>query len=311
MSRDELRKQQIDHIFGPMSKDEFVNRYIENQWSLPDFKKNVGYDYRTTEFLCHFFGIEKRTMSDAHNERAREKRKAAYITNWGVENPSQHAEIKAKKQKTFASRYGVDNVFKSQDFKEWLALYMMETYGKGSLAPTGPKKGWKNQTPDKKKEIAEKSSERFVRWWSSLTPEQRQAEVKRRTEKTKKNLKPGSSKLEGVVAAALIELGISIKPQHWVAKRSYDLKIMDTNLLIEINGDYWHGNPEKYPKGTIIRFPEGREMLVDELWQNDANKIALAESYGYRVLTLWEKDILANRNALPEWLLGKLTTIDR
>lgn len=66
-------------------------------------------------------------------------------------------------------------------------------------------------------------------------------------------------------------------------------------LIIEINGDLWHANPAKYePKDMILAKWRGTEngyISAEDVWKQDAVKVEHLESFGYRVLVLWETDI--------------------
>ncbi len=45
-------------------------------------------------------------------------------------------------------------------------------------------------------------------------------------------------------------------------KYAYDFKLVDTNILLEINGDYWHANPVKYHANDIIHYPGNKFVLA-------------------------------------------------
>ena len=63
------------------------------------------------------------------------------------------------------------------------------------------------------------------------------------------------------------------------------------NKIIEVYGDYWHGNPIKY-KATDIN--KHLKMTVEKIWEKNKNRIDHIESFGYKVLILWEYDIYNN-----------------
>jgi very-short-patch-repair endonuclease len=73
---------------------------------------------------------------------------------------------------------------------------------------------------------------------------------------------------------------------------SYDFKIQKRPIIIEVDGDYWHGGPgvEKYWFG------------VNKTRETDIKKDELAKSRGYKVLRLWESDI----NTSPENCLKQI-----
>lgn len=65
---------------------------------------------------------------------------------------------------------------------------------------------------------------------------------------------------------------------------SYDFKIKGIKLLIEIDGDYWHGGP-KYVKYF---------HNVDSVKSNDVLKTEIAENSGFKLIRFWESDIENN-----------------
>jgi G:T-mismatch repair DNA endonuclease (very short patch repair protein) len=73
----------------------------------------------------------------------------------------------------------------------------------------------------------------------------------------------------------------------------FDICIGD--ILIEINGDFWHANPNKYKKGDILKFPK-KEVSSDELWLKDKIKKKDANKIGYNVVYLWESFIRKSSN---------------
>lgn len=66
--------------------------------------------------------------------------------------------------------------------------------------------------------------------------------------------------------------------------KSYDFKIKDKNILLEVDGDFWHGNPD-----TKHHFNK-----LNEVQSNDSLKTQLAIDAGYQIFRFWEKDIKEN-----------------
>jgi hypothetical protein len=71
----------------------------------------------------------------------------------------------------------------------------------------------------------------------------------------------------------------------------YDVKI--DNILIEINGDYWHANPTKYNSNHVFTFPK-YVTTASEIWDADKFKQDLAINNGYTFLCIWETEIKQN-----------------
>jgi DNA mismatch endonuclease (patch repair protein) len=93
------------------------------------------------------------------------------------------------------------------------------------------------------------------------------------------------NKLEKKVADYLTELGIEYTFQFFINDnnicKSYDFKIKNSNVILEVHGDYWHG-------GTGIN---EHVFNVDENIQNDKLKKEIANKRGYEVVVVWESEI--------------------
>jgi len=73
----------------------------------------------------------------------------------------------------------------------------------------------------------------------------------------------------------------------------FDIKI--SNILIEVNGDFWHGNPNKYKKDDILKFPK-KEVICSSIWLKDKIKKRDAIKKRYNVVYLWESFIRKSSN---------------
>jgi very-short-patch-repair endonuclease len=94
------------------------------------------------------------------------------------------------------------------------------------------------------------------------------------------------NKLESFVSSILDENQIPhhfqffLKAENDICK-SYDFKIKNKKILIEIDGDYWHGGP-----GVKKHF-----FKLNEVKLNDELKNQIAQQKGYKLLRFWESDI--------------------
>lgn len=68
----------------------------------------------------------------------------------------------------------------------------------------------------------------------------------------------------------------------------YDIFIPELNMLIEVNGDYWHLNPKLYASDYI---DQSRNVTAQGVWDADATKREVAVSKGYAYRVLWESNI--------------------
>jgi very-short-patch-repair endonuclease len=73
--------------------------------------------------------------------------------------------------------------------------------------------------------------------------------------------------------------------------REYDFLIKNTNILIEVDGDYWHGNDKKFH--PLSEFQE-------EIKRKDRIKEDFAKRNGYEVIRFWGSDIKKNINDIKD-----------
>lgn len=118
------------------------------------------------------------------------------------------------------------------------------------------------------------------------------------TRKPVKHKLPGTSKLELKFAEEFLEkLGVKYIYQFEVREigRWYDFYLPDHNLIIEIDGSYYHADPRVVKEDKLTPMHK-KNMRVDEY----KNKWAL--SHGIPILRIWEKDI----NDVPAKVLEAL-----
>lgn len=71
----------------------------------------------------------------------------------------------------------------------------------------------------------------------------------------------------------------------------YDICDPAKRKIIEYNGDYWHANPSKYAEDQIVH----SNKTAKQIWESDANKLAIIKALGYNVLIIWESEYLKNK----------------
>ena len=60
----------------------------------------------------------------------------------------------------------------------------------------------------------------------------------------------------------------------------------DNNIIYEFLGDYWHGNPDVYPKGKNSHNKKTFKSLYKKTMKREEELIKL----GYKVISIWEND---------------------
>lgn len=116
-----------------------------------------------------------------------------------------------------------------------------------------------------------------------------------------------NSKPQNIVNDMLKRKCLSFKNEQNFKYYCIDVLLESSNLAIEVMGDYWHCNSEKYPK---IKYNHQKNRIN----KDRAKNIYLKESHNLNVLYLWEHDII-NNIKLCELLIdmfiesnGKLTS---
>ena len=69
--------------------------------------------------------------------------------------------------------------------------------------------------------------------------------------------------------------------------KEYDFLILNTDILIEVDGDYWHGNEDVF---------EDLSEFQKTVRNNDEIKKTFANLQGYNIVRFWEKDIKKNKD---------------
>lgn len=112
----------------------------------------------------------------------------------------------------------------------------------------------------------------------------------------------GTSKLEKYFETEFLKK-LKIKYQwQFEAKdiqRSYDFYLPDHNLLIEVDGDYYHVNPEIYESKKLT------PTQKHDLWV-DKKKNEWALMHGIPLLRIWESDIRKRPEEVMKTLKSRL-----
>lgn len=296
-----VKFQFISHNYPEFDNKEKVIELYENQLlSLPDLKNRFGISYKNTLFLLDYFNIKKRNISESAYLITTKKYRETCFSKYGVDNASKNITIKEKKKDTFIKHYGVDNIWKSKEYYEWLYQHMMNTYGKGSLSNRngGINKFYDTLSDDEKRIRTQPMRKAYIEYWNKLTDEEKYILIQKR-------VKFKETKIETEVSRTLSRLNIPHTKQHWINKNSYDIRISGTNLIIEVNGDFWHANPLIYKDDDILPHPFGK-VIAKDLWMKDENKKILAENKGYKIIYIWEKEIKDNKDNLMDFIIKKI-----
>lgn len=99
------------------------------------------------------------------------------------------------------------------------------------------------------------------------------------------------NKLEQLVAKTLDDAGYEYTFQFFITDsgicKSYDFKIKGKPIIIEVDGDFWHGNSDTVPEDKQFKY-------VDQVQENDILKEQIAHNHGYSIHRYWGSEIKKN-----------------
>lgn len=97
-----------------------------------------------------------------------------------------------------------------------------------------------------------------------------------------------TTKLEITGYRLLDKIGVEYERQALLFDRfCVDAFYPDINIVVQFDGDYWHGHPEKFPA------PDERQRK--RMW-TDRGQDAFMKKRGYNVIRVWESDIKSNQD---------------
>lgn len=94
------------------------------------------------------------------------------------------------------------------------------------------------------------------------------------------------NKIEKIVEQELIKRNLNdFKYSTILNHKQFDFGNKQYRILLEVQGDYWHGNPNIYNKLNSIQKSN---------CERDKIKIQFALDYNFKLFHIWEQDILQN-----------------
>ncbi len=145
------------------------------------------------------------------------------------------------------------------------------------------------KTEEHKIKVSKSQIERFKN-----NPQLKIDASERRIKWLRKKQKNKKTKLEKTFEDILKLLKIKNEYQYEFNNRLFDFYLNDFNVLVEVDGDFYHCNPEIFPIPTY----EVQNLSL----KNDKFKNELCKNHNIKLLRYWEKDI----NERPEWVISDI-----
>ena len=100
---------------------------------------------------------------------------------------------------------------------------------------------------------------------------------------------------ENFIAKCIAPLGVEYETQYHIKELSHycDAYIPSKNTIIEFNGDYWHGNPNKYQDEELTDYQRKKHKKDEELRN-------YCQEHGIQLVEIWESEYKKNEDAIKE-----------
>lgn len=121
----------------------------------------------------------------------------------------------------------------------------------------------------------------------SANPAAAKAKKKKKLQQMANKMAKKMTEPERIFAEMMKELGIQFEVQKIVDKKIFDFYIPSKNMIVEIDGDYFHGNPLIYESKDLNKMQVRNQ-------KNDAFKEVLAKGHGFLLERVWEYDLKNN-----------------
>lgn len=312
-------KQKCDKIKYLINKYNVTKEFLENELKIvgtvSDFIKKYPEIGRNAYDFFHMFGIEVsiKSMMNITNERRRKTNLEKYgcehnfckshpsrkeweerlLNEEGIVNVFQRDSVKEQIKETLIKNYGVDVPYRSEEIKEKGRKTSIDRYGYDH---------WM------------KNPEKLEQFMSYMT-EKLGYRPTRHNNYIHNNHGIPYSKPHKICSQILQDNNIEFEIEFILKMNNnlyeegmnkyyyeYDIKINNSNKLVEVNGDYYHANPIKYKESDILNF-FGNEVHVKEIWNKDRLKIDFAKKSEYSMLVIWEHDIYNNLEKVKKELI--------
>jgi len=286
-----------------LSYDELCDKYINQQYSILDMSNWLGVPPTWVIAILRDFNIPQRKISEASvTERIKQKREHVNLERYGVPHNFCKSHPSRKRwESRLLNEEGITNVFQRQSVKEKIKRTMLQRYGtdwkyqrsKSSDINYYISKYGKDEGERRYRQVCYEKG-KFVRvsHYVELYGEEDGVKLYRKM-LSNRHIGAHWDGLNKKCKAILGELRVQYETEFALPSENYayryDIKI--NNLLIELNGIYWHCSPKKYKPNDLIKFPNNKFILAKDKWDYDKTKNEWAIQNGYKIEVIWEDEL--------------------
>lgn len=100
-----------------------------------------------------------------------------------------------------------------------------------------------------------------------------------------------------IFESLLVDMGIKFEKEYIVHCWSFDFYLPNLDILVEVDGDYFHSNPVVYPNG-----PQTKTQKINHYRDYKKNKFCIENNMN--LIRFWERDILGDIECVQQKLLA-------
>lgn len=271
-----------------LTKEFLIKEYIDEEKSAIEIANNLGFNSSSIiNKLLVDYNILIRGISESKKlKRCKEKYKITCLKNYGTEHIlSKNSICRKNMEKKLFENEGIINVFQRKSVKKKIKETNLKRYGNENLMLVESIRNKVWETNLKKYGVKYNILKSFNPIFIS-NPHKKIIEI-------------------------LKELNIKFEIEKQLNINNYRVDIfIEPNFIIEIYGDFWHANPNKYKEIDILNFPNNYKPIVKDIWENDKKRVDIIEQNNYIVYTIWEYNINNEINKVKEKLIWKLKELN-
>jgi G:T-mismatch repair DNA endonuclease (very short patch repair protein) len=196
---------------------------------------------------------------------------------------------KSRSEKISLATQGKNNPFygkkHTNEIKSIIKQKVSSYYNNMSLED---KKKLSNQMSDIQKKLYTKDPKKYI------NDKKKAAQVS-----LNRHIRYKINKIETIVLNKIKEMGLDFEYSVILDYKQFDFGSKKYRILLEVQGDYWHGNPKIYKK-TQLNNTQKRNI------QRDKEKIKFADKHNMKLYHIWESDIIDNNFSVLEEIKNEI-----
>lgn len=300
------RKNFIENL-SEQEKQDIINDYVNEGLSLVEMSEKYKLPYSQFQRIMPMLGVKLRNLKEATNmPKCRERYTQTMLKNYDTtHNFNKNCESRKKWEKRLFEEEGITNVFQRKEVIDKIKDTMLERYGedgiyyhktKGNtlqywINKLGEERGIEKFNQINYKKGNSNRHEYYIDKYGEIEGEIQWKKRLKQLSHEKFTYQIGLNKLcYDILDKNLINHEKEFKIYKESTHRYYSFDVKIDNLLIELNGIYWHCSPKKYKPNDLIRFPGNVYIKAKDKWEYDRIKKETAQQKGYIVETIWEDE---------------------